>query len=255
MATRRKYKASADAPVEIADVGPAPAGALSEEVQETAESPLIAQIAAAQRAEELQRQRAQQQPQTLEQYIDNLPDLSPHKRGFLKRYPVMLNPEVSPVMAKHYQAGLRSGLRDDTPELDQFLLVNVTRDLQHREQLAAAHAPPTQEAAQAYDAGETTADDLAREAEALYAEHHADAPTATPTPRRSIPVSAPVSRDVPSASGGRASSQNNTLSRDEREIARVSFPHLPARQAEFEYLKNRKRMHEMKANGYWDERR
>jgi len=50
------------------------------------------------------------------------------------------------------------------------------------------------------------------------------------------------------ASGGRAS-QNNTLSLDERQIARVSFPHLPATQAEYAYLQNRRRMHEMKADG------
>ena len=60
-------------------------------------------------------------------------------------------------------------------------------------------------------------------------------------------MQAPVSRDSPSVSGRRP--QDNTLSRDEREVARVSFPHLPADQAEYQYLINRKRMHEMKADG------
>lgn len=61
-----------------------------------------------------------------------------------------------------------------------------------------------------------------------------------------MPMSAPVSRDVPSATGVR---QSNTLSQDEREIARVSFPHLPAAQAEYQYLLNKRRMHEWKADG------
>jgi hypothetical protein len=36
---------------------------------------------------------------------------------------------------------------------------------------------------------------------------------------------------------------------DERQIARVSFPHLRPEQAEYEYMVNRKRMREMKADG------
>src|SRR5262245_10974122 len=134
MATRRRYKArGGDVPP---DVAAAPAAAPTVPVTDPiAESPLAAQIAAQQHAEELQRQHAQRQPPTVEEYIDRLPDLTAHKRAFLKQYPVMLNPSVMPLMARAYHEGLRIGLKDDSGELDEFILVNVERDLQHRQQL------------------------------------------------------------------------------------------------------------------------
>jgi len=56
-------------------------------------------VEAARRADDLQRQRAQQpqqQPLTVEQYIDTLPGLSDRKRAFLKHYPMMLEPSLTP---------------------------------------------------------------------------------------------------------------------------------------------------------------
>ena len=50
------------------------------------------------------------------------------------------------------------------------------------------------------------------------------------------------------STGGRTSN-DNTLSREEREIAHVSFPRLSRTDAEYQYLLNRRRMHEMKASG------
>jgi hypothetical protein len=50
------------------------------------------------------------------------------------------------------------------------------------------------------------------------------------------------------AAGGRQPG-NNTLSAEERQIAHVSFPHLAKTAAEYEYLQNRRRMHEMKKDG------
>lgn len=52
------------------------------------------------------------------------------------------------------------------------------------------------------------------------------------------------------ASGGRAS-DGNTLSAEERQIARSSFsaPNMTNAQKEFQYLQNRKRMLEMKKTG------
>jgi hypothetical protein len=87
---------------------------------------------------------------------------------------------------------------------------------------------------------------LQREAEMPFAAHQ-PLPAALKPQRKSYPMTAPVSRDTPSVSGHR--SQDRTLTRDEREIARASMPHLPAEQAEYQYMLNRKRMHEMKADG------
>ena len=60
-------------------------------------------------------------------------------------------------------------------------------------------------------------------------------------------MQAPPSRNAPSVSGQR--NESNHLSRDEREIARVSFPHLSADRAEYAYLQNKRLMIQRKANG------
>lgn len=253
MATRRKYKRAdggrADDPADVSDMAAAPAAGPVEAISDLVEENLLAaQLAAAQRAEEMQRQHAQQQPQTqaLEEYIDALPDLSDHKRAFLKRFPQMLEPSISPLMARHYHEGRQFGLEDDGEQLDNYVLIHVARDLEHQRQLAVAQAQAAApEIAQALQEPAATAETLEAEAARLWAEQQA----AIPAPRRSIPMAAPVSRDIPMASGGRASHADNTLSRDEREIARVSFPHLPKAQAELAYLKNRRVMREMQADG------
>jgi hypothetical protein len=97
-----------------------------------------------------------------------------------------------------------------------------------------------------HDTAAEAAADLQREAE-MHLAAHQPAPTAPKPQRKGYPMAAPVSRDTPSVSGHR--SQDRTLSADERQIARVSMPHLPAEQAEYEYLQNRRRMHAMKADG------
>ena len=79
-------------------------------------------LEAQQRAEAMQRDRQhapqqQAQPQSIEEYIDRLPDLSEHERDFLRQHPALLHPEVAPIMRRVYYEGLH-GLQDDTPELD-----------------------------------------------------------------------------------------------------------------------------------------
>ena len=54
-------------------------------------------LEAQQRAEAMQRDRQhapqqQAQPQSIEEYIDRLPDLSEHERGFLRQHPALLHP-------------------------------------------------------------------------------------------------------------------------------------------------------------------
>jgi hypothetical protein len=78
------------------------------------------------------------------------------------------------------------------------------------------------------------------------------APAAQPQ-RRSMPVSAPVSRDVPSATGARPTSV--TLSEEERKIARLSImdrpdmPNLTNEQKERIYAQNKMKLQRMRANG------
>jgi hypothetical protein len=81
-------------------------------------------------------------------------------------------------------------------------------------------------------------------------------PEAKPAPqpqRRSMPMSAPVSRDVPTASGQRASPTKITLTEEERRIARTSYsaPDMTDAQKEFAYAKNKQKLQAMRANGQY----
>jgi hypothetical protein len=148
----------------------------------------------------------------------------------------MLQPELSHLMNWHYHAALQNGIADDTPHLDRFIVEGVEREIEHRRQNATS-APPA--------APERTVDQdvqrLDREVQGIRNTTAALAATpaaltaqiapadvlpergrsASPTPRRSMPISAPVSREVPSASGSRPSAI--TLSEEERKVARNSF--------------------------------
>lgn len=232
-------------------IAPGPAGPAAAPPADDS-SALIRAAVAAQRADDMQRQREQpppQQPQpmTIAQYIDGL-DVSGHKKGFLKQHPEMLQPSIVPVMAKHYRAGLLAGLEDDTPELDQFVLANVAREIEHQRELTSADARPTAENRQAHQQTAEAVEDLQREAEAILAETETEQRPAPPAPRRSIPFSAPVSREVPMASGEQRPGQI-TLSAEERQIAHSSFKHLPKHAAEVEYAANKRKMLAMKADG------
>lgn len=87
-------------------------------------------------------------------------------------------------------------------------------------------------------------------------------PQPQPQPqRRSIPMSAPVSRDVPTASGQRQSDNKMTLTAEERQTARLSIPDthglppLSNAQKELIYAKNKQKLNAMKANGTYSERK
>lgn len=80
------------------------------------------------------------------------------------------------------------------------------------------------------------------------------APTVPPQPqpqRRSMPVSAPVSREVPTISGQRASPSKITLSPEEVRIARSAFtaPDMTNAQKELLYARNKQKLQRMRANG------
>jgi len=72
-----------------------------------------------------------------------------------------------------------------------------------------------------------------------------------PQQRRSMPVSAPVSRDVPTANGQRQPSNRITLSQEERQIARTSFtnPNMSNEQKELLYARNKAKLNKLRANG------
>lgn len=77
-------------------------------------------------------------------------------------------------------------------------------------------------------------------------------PEPTPQPqRRSMPVSAPVSREVPTTSGVRQETKMN-LSPEERLIARTSFSSdMTDAQKEYLYAQNKKKLRDMRANGQY----
>ena len=64
-------------------------------------------------------------------------------------------------------------------------------------------------------------------------------------------MSAPVSRDVPSASGQRQASTTMTLTEEERRIARTSYTadDMTDAQKEYAYAKNKQKLQRMRANG------
>ena len=227
------------------------------------DNPLQRAIAAQQHAEALQHQHAQrrqiglpepeldpQQRQQVEASIDRMEGLTDHKRRFLKSHPSLLTEPYLSSMRHAYMLAKHAGVADDTVAMDHAILAGVSRDIEHHRALSAltsADARPTPEnAALHHDVGQS-AEELMREAEGHLAEYQ-PAPEPPPQRRKSIPMSAPVSRDIPGASGQRIDA-GNTLRKDEREIARVSFPHLPAAQAEFQYLLNKRKMMAMKADG------
>jgi hypothetical protein len=214
---------------------------------------MMAAIEAAQRAEDMQRQQPQpaQQPsqeQQLAAHIDGLP-ISDHKKRFLRQYPQLLSEPLHHVMRQYYQAALQAGVEDDTPQMDQAILEGVQREIEHHRKLTSASARPTPENAEAHDDTLQSVSELTAEAAQHLAERAAEqTPVEAPVMRRNIPMSAPVSREVHMASGGRTPSQI-TLSRDEREIANSSFRHLPPHQREMAYAKNKRLMLEMKRDG------
>jgi hypothetical protein len=79
-------------------------------------------------------------------------------------------------------------------------------------------------------------------------------PETAPQPqRRSMPVSAPVSRDVPTANGQRQTSTKITLTAEERAIAHTSFtaPDMTNAQKELLYAQNKRKLQNMRANGQY----
>jgi hypothetical protein len=189
-------------------------------------------LQAQRRAEELQRR----QPSEHERFIDGLPGLSDRKRSFLKSNPALTRPDVAEIAGRHYQDALASGVADDRDAIESYVIQNTARDLHQREKAAALseHRP------------------LPLPASPM--PQPAPAATLPPSARKSIPMSAPVDRNPPSLSG-RQREPNNTLSAEERIIARNSFsaPGMSNETKELLYLKNRNRYQAMKQDGTYSD--
>jgi hypothetical protein len=290
MATRRKYKVQhfrdggrVLEDVRIADDEPAEAGgfpsgilgdhppsegvatggtqnAAAAESSTAAEepNPLMHALHAQRRAEELQREAPQRPPPSsaIEQHIQKIPNLSEHKRAFLRQFPVLLeDPITQQIFNRHYVEALQSGgFTDDTAALDNHLIAATAREIeQRRQQLEPAHEP-----ARTIEEEVQRLDD---EIEANRRSEQPPAPIAPPpmraAPRRSIPMSAPVSRDAPNYSGRREPPGWNTLTAEERQVARNSFsdPNVSNEQKEYLYLKNKQKLAKMRKDGSYSEQR
>jgi hypothetical protein len=257
MVVRRKYRAKANHVPAVADVAaaaaPAPPDAPGPAAGGGGPSPLQAALEAQRHPEHLQHQHGLRQQaglaeppidattrQAVDQHIDNMPGLSEWKRRFLKSHRSLLAEPYASSMRHAHAMALHAGLVDDSPQMDSAILAGVAKDVEHHRALSALTSAQPRPTPQMHQGGTAeAAAELQREA----GQHLA----ALKPQRRTMPISAPVSRDIPLTSGHR--SQDRTLSADERQIARASMPHLPADQAEYQYLINRRRMHEMKASG------
>jgi hypothetical protein len=266
MATRRRYRT----PVDNAAAAPAPAPPAAPDMPPdpspgVEDSPLQAALQAQQHAEQLARQHAQRRQiglpepeldphhrQQVEASIDRMDGLTDHKRRFLKSHPSLLTEPYLSLMRHAVMIARHANIAEDTPAFDNAILAGVAKDIEHHRalsQLTSADARPTPENEQMHHDVGQSAEELMREVEEHQAAYLAEnPPPPLPQRKRSIPMSAPVSRDVAGVSGQRIDS-GNTLRADERQIARVSFPHLSPPQAEYAYLQNKKRMLQMKADG------
>jgi hypothetical protein len=178
--------ATADEPA----LPPEPAAAATLPPFEHEDNDAVARAVAAQRrAEELQRQAAQpSRPLTIEEQIDAAP-LSDKRKAFLKQHTMLAEPQNQGVTQFYYQEAVNEGLADDSDSQHEYILQNVRGHLERRErQRAQARAYVAPRAPEAQE-------------EAI-PQLSAPMPSAAPQPaKRSAPMAAPVSRDVPTLSG------------------------------------------------------
>jgi hypothetical protein len=181
-------------------------------------NPLLAALHAQQKADAIQRQRASEAPAAGHHaFVDGL-QVSERKKEFLRANPELLRPDLAPVARRIYQKALADGVPDDSAQIERAVLEGVLHEIGQ----SPTSAPEP-------------------------------APTPSPPPameRKRIPMSAPVSRTVTAATGGRDPG-SRTLSPEERQVARNSFsdPSLSNEEKEFRYWQNREKYKAMKRDG------
>jgi hypothetical protein len=210
-----------------AEGGEAPALEQSEPAPTDDDSPVKKALESIKHAEAMQARLQQQyapspRPMTLEQQIDADPSLSPHKKAFLKANPHVL--QNLPAAGYYHRQGTAQGIADDTEEMNQFVLSGMRRE---REAIENARRAPYRD----------------------------PPPVNTPEPpKRSMPHTAPVTRDAPSMSAG-AVPTRITLSPEEIMIARNSYtaPDMSNEQKERAYAMAKLRMLQMRKDGRLNE--
>jgi hypothetical protein len=250
MATRRKPKAYRTGGAVIPDTAP-PITVSSAPMEEPTEpiipppSPesteaVFRALEAQRNAERLQAAAAAQATQQQRQPV---PELSARRIAFIQEHPELSAPENHEAVMGYLRQAERIGIKNEA-EVDNYVLRGL-----HFEQLQREPERQEPEAAPSY-------------AEPPQARQEAvSAPRSEP--RRSMPMTAPVSRnESPSYSGKRTSSRGEMrLTEEERKIARDSIPDRPGAprltnaQKEYEYAKNKARYEEMKRNGTYSEQR
>jgi hypothetical protein len=249
MARIRKYKTGGR--VEMPDVAPDEGATAAPAIDD---DPVRRGLAEIHRAEELQRQHAARVPQTLAEQIETDPNLSAPQRQFLRQHPHVLS---DPRALMFYVSAARSrGIADDSREFFDTILRGFEREhergVEHARHLAEMKSQPHRAVEKAHE----QADEIEERALAMVPgaqpppKASPDVPS-PPAPRRSIPVSAPVHRDVPTFSGNRESYVDTKLTPEERDIARRSFTASDMTDAEKEFLywKNREKLRRMRRDG------
>lgn len=222
--------ATADAPAPPPEIAAAPL---------PDDSPVARALEAQRHAEEMVRADALRRQQEQQQ---RRPQPSERMLAFVKANPEIIKPENAEIVQFYFSQGQSLGIPDDSEEMDQHVL----RGLQHEREVldrirAAPRANPAPAPPQAQPAP-------------------LQARPAPAPPARNMPMTAPVSREIPAYSGKRPSSSMH-LTEEERQIARAAIidrpdmPPLTNEQKEYLYLKNRERYREMKASGEYSEQR
>jgi hypothetical protein len=197
---------------------------------------LMRALEAQRRAEELQRDPAAMQRIAIEQHIDRMPGLTEHKRAFLKAHPQLIADKfLSEATARSYQAALNQGVPDDSEEMNAAILAGVQEKWESDVkvfEMAAASTPSRSEPQPTRAAPAPEITRLEEPAIRQMMDPSNAPPRSTPaeaglppmpaTSRaRGVPLSAPVSRNIPSPTGRPTGSI--TLTPEEREIARNSM--------------------------------
>jgi hypothetical protein len=213
------------------------------------DSPVADALAAIKRAEEWQRQQ-QAQP------ADGLTE---PQRQFLRQHPhVLQDPRT---LAFYAKAAIDRGIPADTPQFFESILAGFQREYER----GAEHAKHLAEMAQphrAADKGREQAEEIIEHAQAMLPDVPLPAADTSPPPmsrpppaaaRRSVPVSAPVHRDVPTFSGNREAYVDTKLTAEERDIARRSFtaPDMTNEQKEYSYWVQREKLRRLRATGQY----
>jgi hypothetical protein len=251
----RKYKSGGAVPpaVELPDV--APDNVVPAPEPDPMHDPVLHALRQTERAEELQRQYAARVPQSLAEQIEADPALTGPQRQFLRQNPHVLS---DPRALMFYVSAARSrGIKDDTPEFFDTILRGFEREhergVEHARHLAEMKSQPHRAVEKAHE----QADEIEERALAMVPgaqpppKASPDVPSPSASSRRSIPVSAPVHRDVPTFSGNREAYIDTRLTAEERDIARRSYsaPDMTDAQKEYAYWVQREKLRRMRRNG------